>query len=186
MLIESGNIRLIALTYEQVEMYRHTDYRLEDSLGLKRTARIIAPQYSNALGRYTLNWMKDDPENWLFATVWIIVETASNSIAGELGFKRKADENGYIEIGYSVQVDYRNKGYITEAIRLLSGWAFTHPEVKAILAETTDDNMHSIKALQKNGFKRFSYSRPLDPQDTGYTHETDNMIWHKLEKPNNR
>lgn len=186
MQIESGKIRLIALTYEQVEMYRNTDYRLEDSLGLKRTARIIAPQYSNALGRYTLSWMKEDPANELFATVWIIVEIASNSIAGEIGYKRKADENGYIEIGYSIQVEYRNKGYITEAINLLSAWAFTHPEVKAILAETLDDNIHSIKALQNNGFKRFSYSRPFEPQDTGYTQETDKMIWHKLEKPNSK
>ena len=184
MLIESDIIKLLSLTPEQVEMFRHTDNRLEDSLKLKRSGRLITEQYSNALGRYTLNWMKEDPAGELFATIWIVIEKSSNSIAGELGFKRKADENGFIEIGYSIQPDYRNKGYITESIRMLSAWAFNYPEVKAIIAETLDDNIPSIKALSKNGFSRFQYSRPFEPEAAGYTHDTDKMIWHILKNPN--
>ncbi|MBL8016188.1 MAG: GNAT family N-acetyltransferase [Ignavibacteria bacterium] len=181
--MESDRLKLLALTIEEVELYRHADNRLEDSLGFKQSGRTITEQYSNALEKYTINWMKADPENQLFAAVWIIIEKASNSIAGELGFKRKPDKIGNIEIGYSIQPDFRNKGFITEAIKLLSDWAFTHKDVKAIIAETLDDNIPSIKALAKNGFSRYAYSKPLDA-DAAENTETVKMIWHILRNPN--
>lgn len=183
-MLETSRLKLIPLTYQQVEKFRHLDSRLEDELGLTRNERELTVQYRDALAKYTLPWMKADPDNYLFATVWIIVEKSTNTVAGDIGFKRKADENGYIEIGYSTQPKYRIQGYMTEAIGALIKWAFTHEEVKAVIAETLETNIASIKVLRNNGFENFIYSKPLTPgADLSYDPKIK-MIWHRLTKEN--
>ncbi len=176
--LETERLRLIPLTLEQVEMFTHLDSRLEDSLGISRAERELTLQYRDAIRKYTINWMKEEPENYLFATIWVIVEKASDTVAGDIGFKRKADENGYIEIGYSTQPKFRVQGYMTEAIGAMVNWAFTHPEVKAVIAETREDNIPSIKALKKNGFYEFKYSKPPEPAHLASMMSDVKMLWH--------
>lgn len=181
-MIETKRLILIPLTYEQTEKFMHLDSRLEDELGLTRAERELTIQYRDAIRKYILPWIKNDPENYLFATIWVIVEKASNTIAGEIGFKKKADENGYLEIGYSTQPKFRIQGYMTEAIAAMVKWAFTFEEVKAVIAETTDKNIPSIKVLRKNGFIDFKYSKPPEPGIENTQHKDITMIWHILKK----
>ena len=184
-MLETKRLKLIPLTYEQTEKFIHLDSRLEDELGLTRAERELTIQYRNAIRKYILPWIKNDPDNYLFATIWIIVEKTSNTIAGEIGFKRKADENGYIELGYSTQPKFRIQGYMTEAISAIVKWAFTFKEVKAVIAETTDKNIPSIKVLRKNGFMDFNYSKPPEPGTENIHNKDVKMIWHILEKKGN-
>lgn len=177
-IIETERLKIIPLSYEQAEMFTHLDSRLEDSLGLERAERELTTHYRNAIRKYTLHWIKDDPENYLFSTIWVIVEKASNTVAGDIGFKRRADVNGYVEIGYSTQPKYRFQGYITEAINAMTQWAFTHQEVNAVIAETAADNAGSIKALKNNGFELFKYSKPPEPSASPHGSNETNMLWH--------
>jgi RimJ/RimL family protein N-acetyltransferase len=71
---------------------------------------------------------------------------------GNGGFKGKPDQNGIAEIGYSVMQDHQRQGYAPEAVRALLAWAFSHPEVKQIIAHTLPDLNPSISVLQKCGF----------------------------------
>lgn len=59
-----------------------------------------------------------------------------------------------VAIGYSLLPAYRGKGYATEVVKALTGWAFGHPEVRKIIAETLTDNEPSIRVLQRAGFRR--------------------------------
>lgn len=182
MMLETTRLKLIPLSFEQVEKFRQLNNELEDELGLNRFDRELTERYKDALQKYTLEWIRNDPVNILFATVWIMVEKESNSIAGDIGFKRKADVNGNIEIGYSVQPKFRRKGYATEAIGELCKWAFTHSEVFAILAETLEDNEASIKALKNNGFIEVKHTREDNLISSNNTHSESNMTWHILTK----
>ncbi|MBN8586362.1 MAG: GNAT family N-acetyltransferase [Ignavibacteria bacterium] len=180
--LETERLKLIPLTLEQAEMFTHLDSRLEDSLGLERAERELTLQYRDAIRKYTLNWMKEDPDNYLFSTIWVIAEKQSNTICGDIGFKRKADSNGYIEIGYSTQPRFRVQGYITEAIGQMVEWAFTHPEVKAVIAETREDNIASIKALKKNGFYEFKHTKTPEPAHLASMMSDVKMLWHIRER----
>lgn len=108
-------------------------------------------------------WIQQDPENYLFATIWAIIDKNENVIVGDIGFKRKPNENGEMEIGYSTQPAYQRRGYMNEAIGEMLKWAFKDARVKSILAETREDNMPSIKVLKKNSFTEFK--------------KDNNMIW---------
>ena len=160
-------------------MFRHLNYELEDSLGLPHSDREITEHFRGALLRYTLPWIKDDPENYLFATVWVMIETEGNVIVGDIGFKRKADTSGYVEIGYSTQPKHRRKGYMNEAIGAITDWALSHDEVKAVIAETLEINDASIKALTNNGYTAFSYIKPATGEATVPENPDVKMLWWK-------
>ena len=70
---------------------------------------------------------------------------------GELCFKGLSAD-GVAEIGYGISEEYQNNGYATEVVKAVLEWAFSHPEVIAIEAETESENAASISVLKKCGF----------------------------------
>jgi len=67
---------------------------------------------------------------------------------GFIGFKGYPNTRGETEIGYGIDESFRNQGYMTEAITILSRWAFENPECQAITA-TSVSNPASERVLQK-------------------------------------
>ena len=56
---------------------------------------------------------------------------------------------------------YRNKGYITEAIKLIVGFAFNELKLNRISARLWENNLASIKVLKKNKFKKEGLLREM-------------------------
>jgi RimJ/RimL family protein N-acetyltransferase len=73
-------------------------------------------------------------------------------LCGSVGFKGPPDEMGMVEIGYSLLPDYRGAGLASEMVAGLIGWARSH-SVAVIEAETTPDNLASVRVLERNGFE---------------------------------
>jgi [ribosomal protein S5]-alanine N-acetyltransferase len=46
--------------------------------------------------------------------MWIIIEKIENAIIGGLCFHGEPDENGALEVGYGIDSDFCNKGYVTK------------------------------------------------------------------------
>ena len=78
-------------------------------------------------------------------------------IIGNIGFKGGPDADGTVEIGYSMRPTFQGRGYATEAAHGIIAWAFSHPEVRRVVADTFPHLMPSIRVLEKNGF------RPVGP-----------------------
>ena len=68
---------------------------------------------------------------------------------GDIGFKGKPDSEKTVEIGYGIQPSAQNKGYAAEAVKEIIKWAFTFENVNKIIAECHDENIASIKVLEK-------------------------------------
>lgn len=73
-------------------------------------------------------------------------------VAGNCGFKGRPDAGGSVEIGYSLLPDWQGRGLGTELVAGLAAWAFHHPEVERIMAETYPLLVASVRVLEKNGF----------------------------------
>ena len=56
------------------------------------------------------------------------------------------------EIGYGILDEFQGQGYATEAVKLALKWAFEHPQVLAVEAESDPDNAASQRVLEKCGF----------------------------------
>ena len=97
-----------------------------------------------------LNGCLNHPDQWDWYAIWMI-ELKDGTHIGELCFKGLS-EDGVAEIGYGISEKYQNNGYATEAAKAVLEWAFSHPEVVAIVAETDPDNIASKRVLEKCGF----------------------------------
>lgn len=86
--------------------------------------------------------------------VWVMIERETQMVVGDAGFIGPADENGVVEIGYSVVPDRRRRGYATEAVRALTGWALRQDGVGAVVAGCDPGNAASIGTLERVGFRR--------------------------------
>ena len=86
--------------------------------------------------------------------VWVMIERASRSVVGDIGFMGPPDEDGFVEVGYSVIPARRRNGYATEAARAIVAWALDQPHVKAVVAGCDRDNESSVRTLERVGFRR--------------------------------
>ena len=104
---------------------------------------------------YTLNYLKENPDaaGWA-AWYFLLVGKADEKTRaiGIGGFKGKPSEEGMVEVGYAVMPGYQSLGFASEAVAGLMGWAFSHPEVVLVTAETLPSLAASIRVLEKNGF----------------------------------
>ena len=90
---------------------------------------------------------------------WVILE--GNEIIGSAGFTSKPDNNGSIEIGFSMLPIKRKMGYCNEAITVLIEWAFLQIQVNKIIAHCEISNVASKAILQKKGFSQTDISEDL-------------------------
>jgi [ribosomal protein S5]-alanine N-acetyltransferase len=58
---------------------------------------------------------------------------------------------GVVELGYTIFPIYRHRGFATEAVRALIGWAQGTGEVGAVLASVAADNAPSVRVLERIG-----------------------------------
>jgi ribosomal-protein-alanine N-acetyltransferase len=72
---------------------------------------------------------------------------------GETSFHGPPDESGTVEVGYSIVPDYRGQGFALEATRALIDEAFARPDVCRITAACLDDNVASLKVLERLGMR---------------------------------
>jgi [ribosomal protein S5]-alanine N-acetyltransferase len=86
--------------------------------------------------------------------VWVIVEQASDTVVGDIGFFGSPTVEGTVEIGYGVVPDRRRRGYATEAAAALIAWVRAQPNVSAVLARCDEDNVPSIRMLERLGFSQ--------------------------------
>ena len=87
-------------------------------------------------------------------TFWQIVVNQDRRIVGEFDFHGPPNPAGQVECGYAVRPEYRDKGYATEAVQAMTGWALRQRGVSSVIAETDIENLASQRVLEKAGAKR--------------------------------
>jgi len=86
-------------------------------------------------------------------TYWLIIIKLEKRGAGLIGFKGYPDTDGKTEIGYGIDAAYRSQGYMTEALKAITIWAFEFTDCRALTASTVS-NPASEKVLQKSGWAK--------------------------------
>lgn len=151
-MLETERLILLPLTYDQLLKYTRADQSLEAELHLNGTSRSISPELKEALEQTILPNVADPEKNYLYSTLWTLIDKKENRMVGDLCFVGEPNADGEIEIGYGTYEDFQNKGYMTEAVGAMIHWAMQQPAVKSIIAATEKDNIASYSVLQKNNF----------------------------------
>ncbi len=147
--------RLILKPLSGNELIKHIKfpYELAEDLGLIPSTSLMEEVVQDAILNDLLPNLSDLKKDYLFYTMWIIVEKNKRAIIGGICFHGEPDKNGEVEIGYGTDDDYRNNGYMTEAISGLIQWATVNKKIRKIKAETDKTNISSIRILEKNNFE---------------------------------
>jgi [ribosomal protein S5]-alanine N-acetyltransferase len=83
---------------------------------------------------------------------WAVCLKENHKMIGFVGHYRIKPENYRSEIGYMILPEYHNKGYVSEAVKVLLDYGFKTLNFHSIEAIIDPDNLASEKVLQKNGF----------------------------------
>jgi RimJ/RimL family protein N-acetyltransferase len=148
--IPTPRLDLLALEPDELRLLLTDPAALEGRLGLQIERGVLDTNVQRALRRKLEKLERTDPETRAWYTYWLIVVRAAGSGAGLIGFKGFPDESGATEVGYGLDSAFRNRGYMTEALRALRDWAFAHPFCRTITA-TTVTNPASCRVLEKLG-----------------------------------
>jgi RimJ/RimL family protein N-acetyltransferase len=100
---------------------------------------------------------------------WMIVLKHNATVIGDAGFKGAPNQEGAVDIGYSIIEQEQHKGYGLETAKALVDWAFRQPQVKAVTASCQVENTASIRLLEKLGMQEIV--------------RDDEMIYWRLPKP---
>jgi RimJ/RimL family protein N-acetyltransferase len=107
-------------------------------------------------------------------SAWYVVRHEPvRTLIGLFGFNGPPDETGTVSLGYALIDPAQRQGYGPEALRALIDWAFSHPEVVTVAADTFLHLQPSVRVLQRLGFTpggeavepgavRFQLTRPRD------------------------
>jgi [ribosomal protein S5]-alanine N-acetyltransferase len=115
---------------------------------------------------FRLGQLRRDPtvQRWLARA---IVLRNEQSMIGSIGFHGEPGVNAAavpdaLEIGYAVLPSHRGRGYATEAVEGLLGWA-RQQGIEQFVASVAPDNTPSLAIIRKLGFVRTG--EHIDPED---------------------
>ncbi len=80
--------------------------------------------------------------------------SADGKVIGSIGaFRQDNIHRQTAELGYYISEEYWGKGIVTEAVKQLCDYVFTHTDIIRIYAEPFAFNIGSCRVLEKNGFQ---------------------------------
>lgn len=131
--METERLTVFPLTVRQLELL------LSDLPAFEREAELTydAEPIEGFMREYLadqIRIIKDDPNQWLYTALWLIVRKQDRVAVGSIAFKGKPDDQGIVEIGYGLSPQYEHNGYMTEAAGALTDWALTQDQVHSVIA----------------------------------------------------
>ena len=87
---------------------------------------------------------------------WGIFNNIDGDFIGMCLLRNYFDEEGRIELGYSLRHKYWGKGIASEMAIIMVGYALTHTDANEIVGVTTLGNTGSQKVLEKAGLTRMA------------------------------
>jgi ribosomal-protein-alanine N-acetyltransferase len=147
--IQTPRLQLIPCAPDDVEAILH------DKPDLARRLQVAIPESWPTFPEsfdYAYHLLRIDPaaasHGWW---VYLFVQMRDRILVGSGGFAAEPDARGAVEIGYEIASEYRNRGLATEAALGLTAYAFAHPEVTAVEAQTLAERNPSTRVLEKVG-----------------------------------
>ena len=152
--LTTSRLELVATTAEIARWVWTDRRRLGDYLKTE-IPRLWPPEDQVGLFQYFAAELQREPQHagwyqWLW--VWN-VPPEKRLLVGNGGFKGPPDEQGEVELGYSVWEPFQRRGLATEAATALVDWAWQQPACRTVMAETDLHNIASHRVLQKLGFR---------------------------------
>lgn len=104
---------------------------------------------ANELYLNQIEKLKNNEQDWLWHTFWVIVSIKDRTIIGNINFIDYTSDSS--EIYCLINKKYHNLGFATKSIGLISEWSKSMG-LKQLVAKCDKDNISLKKVLEKNNF----------------------------------
>jgi len=137
-----------------------------------KAGRLLGTDIPGEWRRDDWQWLGQRPERaeadrsvfpWLPRV--LLLRTAGDSssdepvVVGQAGFHGPPDNDGRVEIGYTVVAEHRRHGYAEEAARALMSWASAEHSITRFRACISPGNTASLNMIRKLGFVQVGNQR---------------------------
>jgi [ribosomal protein S5]-alanine N-acetyltransferase len=152
-MLETARLKLIPATVELARAEIADRHQFARLLGAKVPDNWPPETLADALPLF-LGWLEESPDRigW-FSWYALAADEVPGSpvLVGSVGFKGPP-QDGIAEVGYSVLSQFQGRGFATDMVVNLVGWAVVQPGVARVVAETEYANPASVRVLIKAGF----------------------------------
>jgi RimJ/RimL family protein N-acetyltransferase len=97
-----------------------------------------------------------------------VEERETGSLVGDVGLSRHDGEPGVIKVGYTIAPRFQGRGYATEAVGALVGYAFDALGAEVVRAYASAENLSSIRVAEKVGLRLVEE----------FEHREGDEVWH--------
>ena len=153
--IETSRLRLVPATaaLARLALEEHASW-------LNALAADIAPDWppehvDEGVLRFTCERLDAAPGDAGWWSWYVVLRGGGvrGTLIGTGGFKGPPTSDGVVEVGYAIVASQQRRGYATEAVAALMGWAWSHSVVRRIAGETLPELTASIRVMEKLGLK---------------------------------
>jgi RimJ/RimL family protein N-acetyltransferase len=146
---------LLAATRQHLEAELASPDRLAELLSVRIPAGWPPGEYDTSAIAYFRDRLLEKPEDlgwyaWYALKPALLGEPAT--LIGSGGYFGPPDEEGTVEIGYSILPSFQKQGLAVDLAKALVARAFAHPQVTRVIAHTQSENAASIRVLLHSGF----------------------------------
>jgi ribosomal-protein-alanine N-acetyltransferase len=152
--IETERLMLAPFGVEAMEALIARDVEgLEEVTGTVFPRPLEAPSGNEDALPFFRDRLREEPA---IAPWWmrVVVRRETREAVGTAGFVGEPDEAGTVTVGYAIYPAFRGRGYATEAVRGLVGWALAQPRVEKVQATIAPENTPSRRVAAKAGLRR--------------------------------
>lgn len=92
---------------------------------------------------FALRMLERNPDVDDEFVMYHVVERATGTRVGHVGFHGRPYERGRVRIGYAIALEARGRGCATEAVGRIMGWSDRHRDVIVLEADTDEGKLAS-------------------------------------------
>jgi [ribosomal protein S5]-alanine N-acetyltransferase len=155
------DLEIVPCSIEHIEKLIAGEDAFIAAYGLQVAEEYLPSEFKGVL-QHSLSEMKA-AQIWYPWLCYLFVYHAGQVLVGFGGFKSVPDDRRTVEIGYSVALQYQNRGVATSAVKQLIEIAIASNTVECVCAHTLAELNASTRVLQKCGMTKVSES--IDEED---------------------
>lgn len=154
-LLHTRRLEMLAATLEDIQAEISDRASLGPKLGAAVPDSWPPGEYDDDALRFFEEQLVASPKSsrWLSWYVMSVEDSCDRVLVGAAGYLGPPDDDGIVEIGYSLIPESRGKGYATEAVNALAANALADPDVQRIIAHIEAANHASAAVLRRCGFE---------------------------------
>lgn len=165
--IQSERLDLVWLSLEYIEAL--LDGRLDEAeaIGGFTLPGDWPDEHDARFLRFRLKQAREDPTQLPWLVRAIVLRRPERPLIGHIGFHGAPGRNALkapdaVEIGYRIFFEHRRRGYATEAVQTLLGWARAQG-IDHFVASVGPENVPSLAIIRQLGFREVG--RHWDDED---------------------